>query len=425
MTLIDRSLSGIEVWDSLTERHIKVKCGIGLVPADLPALAKLGDHASHSAQASCHRDGFMGHICGHKLDDPRPPPRYDNYAVGFPKPIIHGDSARKKVSGEHYAFTETNSVPLRLYRNEGQYRAAMQRVAALHRDPNASVAAYDRLRKQTGVREESCLLAIPESQFRLTRDMLTDQLHLVAKGILHKLFTLTFKLGITEKRWTIRHSDARMLRFQNKLKVFCRLPGWMKKPRILTSEISGSSAEEIMTFFRVYALGTVVSELPPDVVRVWVLAVHLFSGISHYKVPKSWMNSPTSGFQLLLRKFIDAFLSVFGPCNLPPNFHLLLHQLQEFRDWGPAVGRSCWKNERGNKYIIGLVRMSHHGKLFESLTSHLERRLTMFTDSLRVAQVKIRSPMQHLQEGSAPKFAFVKPKSFSSSQTQRRSWGPW
>ena len=103
--LVELSTQGMDVWDALTEKTIHIKCGIALIPGDLPALAKIGDHTGHSAQSPCHRDTFTGEICGH-LDRDRVPPKYDNYC-GQPRRIVSGDRERLRINGEHFAFYAT------------------------------------------------------------------------------------------------------------------------------------------------------------------------------------------------------------------------------------------------------------------------------------------------------------------------------
>ena len=99
------------------------------------------------------------------------------------------------------------------------------------------------------VNETSCLAKV--LTFSLTRDMLTDLLHLHIKGIMYKLMILTFKKGLPQAEWTMTRPTFKQ--YQGMLKGFLQLPSWVKKPRLLTSEIGGSSADEVLTFMRLYA----------------------------------------------------------------------------------------------------------------------------------------------------------------------------
>ena len=73
-------MQGARVFDSLTEEWQDIFISVGLVSADTPAAAKLGDHAGHGGYQPCISCKYMGTICGCKTKDGEGiPPSWENF----------------------------------------------------------------------------------------------------------------------------------------------------------------------------------------------------------------------------------------------------------------------------------------------------------------------------------------------------------
>ena len=144
-------LLGIKLFDALTNETQEIFISVGLVSADTPAAAKLGDHVGHGGYQPCIACNYIGTICGCKAKDgDEPPPVWENflYRSGSRK-LASGSQSRKKKKGEHICFLDTELITRENLRRDEDHRAGQILVGKTQFKPLSTKAAEDRLRRLT------------------------------------------------------------------------------------------------------------------------------------------------------------------------------------------------------------------------------------------------------------------------------------
>jgi hypothetical protein len=99
--------------------------------------------------------------------------------------------------------------------------------------------------------------------------------------------------------------------------------------------------------------------LPREYVQLWALWCKIYTNILHFHVLQQWMYS-SEGFKKQLSQALTEFQLLYGVCNLPSNFHRLLHLVLDFQAWGNL--RSHWAFPLERVYGALMTRTRHQNR---------------------------------------------------------------
>jgi hypothetical protein len=134
------------------------------------------------------------------------PPRWNNFEHSTlgptSTPLDTSSVERTKRRGEHIAWIDTQMISSTRTKSESVVRTAMQTFLTMSSESQATISTFCQRNSISGW---SVLCLFDESIFRLTRDLTIDGMHLLVKGILGKLLSLTFAEQFEDREFSLRH----------------------------------------------------------------------------------------------------------------------------------------------------------------------------------------------------------------------------
>ena len=368
---------GVSVFDSLTSTQVNVHVSVGICVADAPAAAKLGSFIGHSGYLPCHRCSYKACLCGCKFDNSNQKRgTWDNESISFPasltRPSVLQPGLRdnnKKKKGEHMAFIENNLVKRHQLRNDTHIRTDQVNVGLLLWTVGYVKARYNEMKSELRVTCVSPLTILPSKRFNLVYDFGLDGLHTLLKGIGLRLIELTFDEKYEKKPYNLRFEpkSKKLHEFSQRMRRF-QWPTRDTAPQRLHKSTGGLKAAEIWFFFKVQCLIVLDGLLPNENYIIWTLMAKLVCALMHTHVSKSWIQG-TDGACLdrLFRTLYDRFLACYGKCNMPYNFHVMLHCQHDCIDWSSLRSHSTFKFERLYHELIMAPRSNGSNKITQSI----------------------------------------------------------
>ena len=362
-------LQGLRVFDALTEEWQDIYISVGLVSADTPAAAKLGDHAGHGGYQPCISCKYMGTICGCKSKDGEGiPPCWENfnYVSGMRK-TQNGLILRKKRKGEHICFIDDQLLTRQHLRSDAAHRAGQLLMAKNTFTPLTTKAAVDRLRRTTKSNGLSALCILSSGdhifpfnyylhhvqiflfhrttgRFSFVEDFVIDAMHTLIKGPVSKQWRLTVTDQFKQHPWNVNYHKGHATKLRERLASF-NFPVGHTNPNKFLDRPSCLKADELFVLARVCGWLLFDGLIPRGAVRAWFLLCRLTTALLHTHVLKQWMHDPR-GVTCLVSEYYKEYLSVYGRCHMPSNFHRLLHLNVDFENWGPLRSHWCFPMER-------------------------------------------------------------------------------
>ena len=343
-----------------------------LVSADVPACAKLGNLYGHSSYFPCVSCNYKGVVCGCKRrkSNAATPARWDNRnfrETAHPKhALISGDPKRTLNRGEHIAFVDTEVLLPHHVRSEAVHLFGLQRISeTLQTETNQ--ALIDRERKEGRSNGPSVLSLLGPSNFTFTTGFAIEAMHTVIKGAVLRLWKLTVSDKYKKLWFNVQYYDNGLKMVKYRLTNF-KFPIGSPSANKFVNRRHSLKAEELYTIIRVCGHFLFNNIVPKSVVYVWALFSKLFTNLLHYHVSKTWMNVAW-GLRFLVKETFSNYLKVFGPCNMPSNFHRILHCWLDFRNWGPMRTHWAFPYERVYGALSATSRMQNRSQVTMSIVN--------------------------------------------------------
>ena len=391
---------GLKVFDSITKTTIIVHASVGLCVSDTPATAKLGAFIGHSGYMPCFRCCYKACLCGCKFDTETGDCKrctWNNESLINPasnavptrlEPGRRDDETKKK--GEHMAFIESNLIAREQLRSDRDIRRDQVRIGLFMWTAGHLKAEYTRMKSELRSTCVSPLTIIPSVRFDIVRDMCLDGMHNLFKGIVLRLIELTFDIKYGKNRFNLNFNKRNMGEFADRMRRF----RWCTRdaaPQRLHKSTGGLKAAEIWFFVRVQCLIALRDLLPTPAYIIWTLMVKLVCPLMHTHVSKSWVTNDTgSTLRRSISQFYERYLSYYGKCHMPYNFHVLLHCQIDCMDWSSLRSHSTFKFERLYHELIGAPRSNGSNKITQSIVracAELRSRYSVQTTDIPSIQV--------------------------------------
>ena len=375
---------GLEVFDAATRQPFHLFVSAPLVSADSPACAKLGNLYGHSSYFPCVACEYKGVVCGCKPSKkiPLSPARWDNrsFRPGVsPRPIlISGHPERNKHSGEHIVFLDDQVLLPFHVRLETHHRAG-ERVVAQMLETVTNQAAIDRERKVARSNGPSALSLLRPDDFKFTQGFSIEAMHVVIKGTLLRMWAATVADKYQKQWYNVQYYEGGLKTLKHRFTKF-KFPIGSPSANKFVARRHSLKAEELFTILKVCGPFVFNNLVPKSVVIVWALFTKLYTNLLHYHVSKSWMNAPT-GLRQLVQLCFSKYLSVFGPCHMPSNFHRLLHCWLDFTNWGPLRSHWAFPYERIYGALSATSRMQNRSQVTMSVVNSIHLLYVVSSDA--------------------------------------------
>ena len=350
---------GLEVFDICTGQTITVHASCALVCADVPACAKLGNHVGHSAYMPCISCEYIGSVCGCKGElDQDMPARWCNFEhkVGDTQRKFDGIH-RKSKAGEHIVFLDTDTLLPHHLRTESSHRNGLKEMTQLLNTARTQ-AEFDRAKARTRVAGPSVLSLLNESHFKFITGFVFESMHTIVKGTFARLWYCTTHKDKRKHPGNVNFYKGGLTILRHRFSKF-KFPVGMAGSNRFVQRRNCLKAEQLYVIIRVCGPFIFNGILPKEFVELWALWCKLYTNLLHIHVLKDWILS-TGGFRFQLSQALTQFQTLYGVCNLPSNFHRLLHLVGDFQAWGNL--RSHWAFPLERVYGALMTRNQHQNR---------------------------------------------------------------
>ena len=373
---------GVEVFDALTNKAIKVRACLTLVIADSPANAKLGEHKSSAAYYGCHRCGHQAVPCGHltRQDDPDPP-RYDHFearpsAIPPTHRVLLSGEPRPKSKNEHLVWLDSKVLTRHHLQSNLLHTVQQHSVWARLMDEDLEWTKTQ-LKEWIDKKRSNSMSPLQHvPHFNLIEDMPADPMHFIIKGICQDLAEYTLSDANKKAHGNINKSAHTKNAFKQRLQSFALPQGVNAHQGLTKNHINYSKADALYDFVRVQALICFEGLLPHGHSRVWYLMCTLVCGILHTHIPKEWI---TNSLPFLVTDLIETYKREFGECSLCPNWHQLLHLCIDFDNWSTPRSHWAFPGERLCGNLIKQVRNNSWSRVTQTVVNNIPRVTSRFT----------------------------------------------
>ena len=350
---------GILVYDAATRGQLKVHLSMALVCADVPACAKLGNHIGHSSYEPCISCEYIGCLCGCKsLPDERSPPQWhnDTHRPGQAARSYDGHS-RKGRSGEHIVFLDVNVLMPHHLRSETTHREGLRLVTGLL-ETSKTNAELVRAKKKTKCSGPSVLTILHHKHFSFISGFALDSMHTIIKGTFGRLWFLTMNKKWRGSPFSVTSHKGGLTSLQERFAKF-KFPVGSSGATRFVSRCNSLKAEQLYVLIRVCGPFIFNRILPRKYVVLWALFCKLYTNMLHFHVNRQWMTSE-DGFKGQIRQALTMYQDLYGKCNLPSNFHRLLHCSLDFHEWGNL--RNHWTFPMERVYGALMTHTQHQNR---------------------------------------------------------------
>ena len=419
---------GVEVFDVVTMKHIRIHVSCPLVSADVPACAKLGNLYGHSSYFPCVSCEYQGVVCGCKPTkrNGKLPARWDNRAFRpgstGQRLLLSGHAERTLNKGEHISFVDTQVLlPFHLRKESVHVQGAKIVTDALDRDTNQ--ASIDRDRKRARSNGPSALSILDPQQFQFTTGFAIEGMHTILKGVVLRLWKATVADKYKKQWYNVNYYEGGLHTLKRRLAKF-KFPIGSPTANKFVARRHSLKAEELYTVLRICGPIVFNNIVPKSVVQVWSLFSHLFTNLLHYHISKPWMNSE-SGLRHLVNEAFVKYHAVFGACHMPSNFHKTLHCWLDFYHWGPLRSHWAFPYERMYGALSATSRMQNRSQVTMSIVNNIHLIYVTSTDSeVDVAGRILQAPpnfvdVQDLDVVTFSNAGYVWVKSFNLAHSRR------
>ena len=303
--------------------------------------------------------------------------------------LLSGDPSRTLNKGEHIAFVDAELLLPHHERSEAVHLYGLQRITEILESEN-NQALIDRERKQARSNGPSVLSLLGPGHFKFTTGFCIEGMHTVIKGVVLRLWKLTVADKYKKLWFNVQYYDNGLKILRYRLSKF-KFPIGSPSANKFVNRRHSLKAEELYTILRVCGPLVLNNIVPKSVVHVWSLFSKLFTNLLHYHVSKTWMNAPW-GVRALVKESFEKYLGVFGACNMPSNFHRILHCWLDFRNWGPMRTHWAFPYERIYGALSATSRMQNRSQVTMSIVNSIH--LLYATAS----EVRMDSPGRRLKD---------------------------
>ena len=350
---------GIKVFDVCTGQTIHIHASCALVCADVPACAKLGNHIGHSAYMPCISCEYIGCVCGCKGDiDHDMPARWQNYQhrIGDKQRHYEGEP-RKSKAGEHIVFLDTETLMPHHLRTELSHRNGLKEMAQKI-DTARTQAEFDRAKARTRVGGPSVLSLLHENHFKFVTGFVFESMHTIVKGTFARLWYCTMHKDKRKHPGNVNYYKAGLSVLRYRFSKF-KFPVGISGSNRFVQRRNCLKAEQLYVVIRVCGPFIFNNILPKEFVELWALWCKIYTNLLHIHVLREWIVA-MGGFRFELSQALTLFQKLYGVCNLPSNFHRLLHLVLDFHAWGNL--RSHWAFPLERIYGALMTRTQHQNR---------------------------------------------------------------
>ena len=350
---------GLQVYDVCTGQHIQVHASCAIVCADVPACAKLGNHVGHSAYIPCISCDYIGCVCGCKNEPEQElPARWHNFEHVVGQSVRKFDGCpRKSKTGEHIVFLDTAVLLPHHLRKESTHRNGLKEVSKLL-DTAKTQAEFDRAKTRTRVGGPSVLSILNENHFKFITGFTFESMHTIIKGTFARLWMCSTHKDKRKHPGNVNYYKCGLTTLRHRFSKFSFPIGVAGCNRFVQRR-NCLKAEQLYVIIRVCGPFIFNNILPREYVQLWALWCKVYTNVLHFHVLRQWMYS-NDGFKDQLSQALTQFQLLYGVCNLPSNFHRLLHLVLDFQAWGNL--RSHWAFLLERVYGALMTRTRHQNR---------------------------------------------------------------
>ena len=367
---------GLEVFDSLTSKSAHIYISSPLVSADVPACARLGNHVGHRAYFACIACDYKACVCGCKSDRKKGeqdlPARWDNrgYRPSMPEHALITGTERTSKKGEHIVYVDADVLLPHHLRLEQIHRQGLAEIT-LALETESVQAEINRVCQRTRCNGPSVLTLLNPDHFSFINGFCVEAMHTVIKGTFYRLWLLSIGDRYAKEWYNVQYYEKGLRAVKHRLAKFHFPIGFPSATKIVARRHS-LKAEQLYTIIRICGVVMFHSVLPKSCVRVWSLFCKLYTNLLHHHVSKSWMNRSIGGMRCLIREAFTMYLRIYGPCNMPSNFHKLLHCWIDFHNWGPLRSHWAFPYERLYGAMMTTSRMQNRSHVTQSIVNNVK-----------------------------------------------------